>query len=59
MYIATQDFKAYILGDVKKDDELSFNKAWLDAGLIKEVQFKPEPKKTIETKPLKQQRKTK
>jgi hypothetical protein len=59
MYIATQDFKAYILGNVKKDQELEFNKAWLDAGLIKEVQFKPEPKKEIEVKPVKQQRKTK
>jgi hypothetical protein len=59
MYIATQDFNAYVLGDVKKDQETPFNKTWLDAGLIKEVEFKPEPKKAIETKPLKQQRKTK
>jgi hypothetical protein len=59
MYIATKDFNSYMLGSVKKDDELSFNKTWLDAGLIKEVNFKPDPKKAIETKPLKQQGKTK
>jgi len=49
MYTATKDFKAYAVGDVKKGQEVPFNKCWLDAGMI--VESKPEQKKEIETKP--------
>ena len=48
MYIATQDFKSYFLGEIKKGQEVEHKKAWLDAGLI---ETKPEPKAKIETKP--------
>lgn len=54
MYIAKKDFKAYKLGDVKKGKEVPFNKSWIDAGLIEEVESKPEPDKKLETKPEKQ-----
>jgi hypothetical protein len=59
MYIAKKNFKAYTLGDVKKGQEVGHNKAWLDAGLIEEVESKPEAKKEIETKPKKQKKETK
>jgi len=59
MYIATQDFRAYMVGEVKKGEVTLYNKAWLDGGLIEEVDSKPEPKKEIETKPNKQKKKTK
>ena len=63
MYIATQNFKAYMVGEVEKGQEVPFNKTWLDAGMIKEVESevesKPEPKKEIESKPHKQKKITK
>ncbi|MGB1321749.1 MAG: hypothetical protein ACPG5L_12535 [Vibrio gallaecicus] len=59
MYIATKNFKAYMVGEVKQGQEVPFNKAWLDAGLIKEVESKPVQKKEIETKPKKQKKETK
>ncbi|MGB1321438.1 MAG: hypothetical protein ACPG5L_10950 [Vibrio gallaecicus] len=59
MYIATQNFKAYMVGEVKEGQEVSFNKTWLDAGMIKEVESKPVQKKEIETKPKKQKKETK
>lgn len=59
MYIAKKDFKAYKLGLVKKGSETPFNKSWLDAGLIEEVESKPEPKKAIEVKPHKQKKNAK
>ena len=48
MYIATQNFKSYFLGEIKKGQVVEHKKAWLDAGLI---ETKPEPKAKIETKP--------
>jgi hypothetical protein len=59
MYIAKKDFKAYMLGKVKKGQEVGFNKSWLDAGLIEEAESKPEEKKNLETKPKKQKKETK
>ena len=59
MYIATQNFKAYMVGEVEKGQEVPFNKTWLDAGMIEEVESKPEPKKEIESKPHKQKKNTK
>lgn len=53
MYIAKTDFKAYKLGEVKKGQEVPFNKSWLDAGMIEESEAKPEPEKKLETKPEK------
>ena len=38
-------------GEKKKGDTVEFNKAFLDAGLIEEVETKPEPKAELETKP--------
>ena len=57
MYIATQNFKAYMVGEVEKGQEVPFNKTWLDAGMIEES--KPEPEKEIESKPHKQKKNTK
>ena len=48
MYIATQNFKSYFLGEIKKGQVVEHKKAWLDAGLI---ETKPEPQAKIETKP--------
>ena len=48
MYIATQKFKSYTLGEIEKGQEVEHNQTWLDAGLI---ETKPEPKAKIETKP--------
>jgi hypothetical protein len=59
MYIATQKFKAYMVGEVEKGQEVPFNKTWLDAGMIEEVESKPEPKQEIESKPHKQKKNTK
>lgn len=59
MYIATQNFKAYMVGEIEEGKEVPFNKTWLDAGMIKEVESKPEQKKEIETKPKKQKKETK
>ena len=59
MYIAKQDFQAYMVGKVKKGEVTLYNKSWLDGGLIEEVESKPEPKQEIETKPHKQKKKTK
>ena len=47
MYTAKKDFKSYVLGDVKKGQQVERNQVWLDEGLIEE---KPE-KKELETKP--------
>ena len=59
MHIAKKNFKAYYLGDIKEGQEVPFNKTWFDAGLIEEVESKPEPKKELETKPHKQKKTTK
>ena len=48
MYIATQDFKSYFLGEIKKGQVVEHKKVWEDAGLI---ETKPEPKAKLETKP--------
>lgn len=36
MYKATQNFKSYKLGKVKKGQEVPFNQTWLDEGMIEE-----------------------
>ena len=51
MYIATKDFKSYAQGEKKKGEKVEFNQTFLEAGLIEEVETKPEPKVSIETKP--------
>ena len=48
MYIATKDFKSYVLGEIKKGQEVEHKEAWVEAGLI---EIKPEPKTKLETKP--------
>jgi hypothetical protein len=55
MYIATQDFKSYFLGDIKKGQDIEYKKTWLDSGLI---EIKPEPKAVIETKPARSKKKS-
>ena len=56
MYRATKEFKSYLLGTVKKGQQVEANKAWIDAGLIEksqpkvEIETKPEPKKKIKNK---------
>lgn len=55
MYIATQDFKSYKLGEIKKGQVVEHKQAWLDAGLI---ETKPEPKAAIETKPFSSKKKS-
>ena len=51
MYIAKQNFKSYMLGEVKKGDEVPFNEAWEKADLIEKSETKPEPVAQLETKP--------
>ena len=48
-----------MVGEVEKGQEVPFNKTWLDAGMIQEVESKPESKKEIESKPHKQKKNTK
>jgi len=56
MYTAKKDFKSYVLGDVKKGQQVERNQVWLDEGLIeekpekKELETKPQPKKKKATK---------
>ena len=57
MYIAKENFNSYMLGKIKKGDELAFNKTWLEAGMIEKkpeqsdiLETKPEPKKAKKTK---------
>ena len=53
MYKATQDFKSYAHGQIKKGEAAPFKQDWLDAGLIEEG--KPDP--VIETKPAPKKKK--
>lgn len=61
MYVATQDINSYLKGKIKKGDQVEFNQTFLDAGLIAEVDKKPETKPEVnaqvETKPHKQKKK--
>ena len=41
MYIAKERFISYIRGQIEKGQDIEYNKAWLDAGLI---ELKPESK---------------
>lgn len=52
MYVATKAFKSpHLRKTFKKGDEVPYNKAWLDGGLIEEG--KPAPKKETKPEPAK------
>ena len=56
MYIAKENFNSYMLGKIKKGDEVKFNKTFFEAGIIEK---KPEQSEILETKPQPKKRKGK